>query len=80
MSRHALSDAPPPADDRAMLRAAVKNLGEAIARGECTPQLVELEALALICEDKGLPVEAARVQRWIAGGSDRGGFLMRARL
>ena len=57
---------------RTMLKAAVANLGVAISRGECTPQLVELEALALICDDHQLPAEATRVRRWIAGGSDRG--------
>lgn len=52
-------------DDRAMLRASVANLAEALSRGWVRPQLVKLEALALICQDKGLPVEAARVRRWL---------------
>lgn len=56
-------------DDRAMLRAAVENLAEAVARGHIpVPPLAELEGLALICKDKGLPVEAARVRSWVAAG------------
>jgi hypothetical protein len=38
----------------------------AIANGECTPAIVELEALAQICDEQGLPQEAARVRQWIS--------------
>ena len=61
------SETPPEtsSDDRAMLRAAVASLAVALSRGEVTPQLGELEALARICQGKGLTVEAARVRRWL---------------
>lgn len=53
-------------DDRAVTAAAVLNLGVAIATGACTPQPIELEALALICDHHQLPMEAARVRTWLA--------------
>lgn len=65
-----------PAERRAMLAAAVANLAIAISRGDCTPQRVELEVLALICADKGLPAEAARVRRWIAWSGISGTWVM----
>jgi hypothetical protein len=51
--------------DRTTLARAVRELGAAIARGECTPQIIELEALVEICDDARLPAEAARVRGWI---------------
>jgi len=51
---------------RERLRNAVTGLGAAIASGEVTPTPGELEALAQICVDHFLPVEAARVRRWMA--------------
>lgn len=50
---------------RARLQTAVHNLGVAIARGDCTPARVELEALAQVCVDAHLYVEAWRVRRWM---------------
>lgn len=51
---------------RLELRDAVTRLAIAIAHGEVTPQPIELEALAQICAEHFLPVEAARIRRWIA--------------
>ena len=51
---------------RLELRDAVARMATAIARGELTPTPHELEALAQICADHFLPVEAARVRRWRA--------------
>lgn len=48
------------------LAEAVAKLAIDIANGECTPALVELQALAYICEEHGLPAEAMRVRWWIA--------------
>lgn len=48
------------------LAEAVAKLAIAIEMGECTPQLVELQALAYICDEHGLPAEAMRVRWWIA--------------
>jgi len=48
------------------LRHAVDELAEQLAAGAIRMDAVELEALALICaEDYFLPIEAARVRRWI---------------
>lgn len=53
-------------DDRATTAAAVANLAVAIAHGTIRPQPGELDALALICDRQQLPIEAARVRRWLA--------------
>ena len=50
---------------RERLREAVAKMADAMATGACTPSRVELEALALVCEDQFLPTEAARVRRWM---------------
>jgi len=55
----------PPPFDRQRFVEMINKLGTAIANGECTPELGELEALVLICEDRQLPIEAARVRRWL---------------
>jgi hypothetical protein len=54
-----------PVIDRDTLQRCIRELGVAIASGECTPLIVELEALAEICDDARLPAEAARVRRWM---------------
>jgi hypothetical protein len=51
---------------RERLRNAVAAKERAIASGEA-PDPIELEPLAQLCVDHFLPVEAARVRRWIAG-------------
>lgn len=56
------------AAQRDRLRAAVLRLGDAIDMELVEPCLPELEALALLCEDHRLPIEAARVRRWLTGG------------
>jgi hypothetical protein len=50
---------------RGDLRDAVGRMATAIAAGEIHMDRTELEALAQICEEHFLPVEAARVRRWI---------------
>jgi hypothetical protein len=45
---------------------AVAALAVAIDAGELTPEILELQALAVICEAQGLTDEAARIRRWIA--------------
>lgn len=50
---------------RQQLRECIAKMAEAIATGECHPLRVELEALIQICYDHFLPVEAARVRRWM---------------
>jgi hypothetical protein len=57
----------PMADTVARLAQCVGELGAAIASGECTPEPGELEALAIICERRGLRAEAMRVRRWTRG-------------
>jgi hypothetical protein len=52
---------------RRRLKAAIAKLALAIANGEVTPLPLELQALAEICETENLPIEAARVRRWMAG-------------
>jgi hypothetical protein len=52
---------------RGDLREAVGRMATAIAHGEIAPTPCELEALAQICAEHFLPVEAARIRRWIAG-------------
>lgn len=55
----------PARDRQARLHAAVGKLADAIAAGEVTPLEVELEALALLCEEQYLLLDAARVRRWM---------------
>lgn len=54
------------AQRRQRLRDAIAKMATAIANGDCTPSRVELEALVLLCQEQFLPVEAARVMRWMA--------------
>jgi len=49
------------------LRHAVDELAEQLATGAIRMDVTELEALAQICAEHFLPVEAARVRRWKAG-------------
>jgi len=49
------------------LRHAVEQLATALVRGEVHMSATELEALAQLCAEHFLPVEAARVRRWKAG-------------
>jgi hypothetical protein len=58
-----------PSARRLRLKDAVARLALALANEECIPTLVELQALAELCEAQYLPAEAARVRRWIAGAS-----------
>lgn len=51
--------------DPARLRDCVDDLAGAIARGECTPDRVDLLTLAAMCRDLGLHAEAARIRSWI---------------
>lgn len=44
----------------------VAALAIAIADGKVVPELVELQALAYLCDEHGLPTEAMRVRWWIA--------------
>jgi hypothetical protein len=50
---------------RQQLRECIAKMATAIANGDCTPERVELEVLVLICQEHFLPVEAARVRRWM---------------
>lgn len=54
------------AEQRRRLAEAVDKMADAIATGELTPTIVELEALALLCDERHLPMKAARVRRWMA--------------
>lgn len=59
-------DLPTFAARRNRLRSAITQFMAAIVAGEVTPIPAELEALAQLCDEQFLPVEAARVRRWIA--------------
>lgn len=50
---------------RETLRRCVAELALAIAAGDVTPLFEELQALAVACDEQGLPAEAARVRRWM---------------
>lgn len=50
---------------RARLVECVSRLAALIEAGVVTPERIELEALAQICERQFLRPEAARVRRWI---------------
>lgn len=52
---------------RLRLRTAIERMSAAILAGECEPPTVDdLRALAELCNEHFLPVEAARVRRWMA--------------
>jgi len=55
--------------DLKRLAQCVAELGDAIAKGECTPTIDELRALAIICDANHLHPEAARIRRWMAGAA-----------
>ena len=50
---------------RRRLAECIAKMAAAIAAGECTPTRMELLALAQICREHGLLMEAARVRRWM---------------
>lgn len=50
---------------RERIAAAVAVLAQAIDRGDVTPVLEELEAAVAVCEEHDLPIEAARIRRWL---------------
>lgn len=52
-------------DRRTRLAGCIAKMADAIAAGELTPSVVELQALAQLCEEQWLPSEAARVRRWM---------------
>lgn len=54
-----------PIQRRRRLAEAVTALARGIADGECMPDPIELLALAQVCDDLGLPIEAARVRSWL---------------
>lgn len=64
--RHALHLVPP-TGNRQRLAEAVDKLARAMAAGEIATDEIQLRALVDICEANQLPIEAARVRRWIAG-------------
>jgi hypothetical protein len=47
------------------LQQAVAQLGQAMAAGEVDKSVSELQALAGICDDAQLPIEARRIRTWI---------------
>lgn len=61
----ALGHRPKTKEQRMRLQECVAKLGQAIAADECQPQVVELQALAAICDDAQLPIEARRIRTWI---------------
>lgn len=63
----ALGHRPKTKEQRMRLQQAVIELGQAIATGETQPEVVELQALAGICDDAQLPIEARRIRLWLAG-------------
>lgn len=50
---------------RTRLSAAVAKMAHQIDTGAITTSVVELDALAQLCDAHQLPIEAARVRRWI---------------
>lgn len=50
---------------RSRLTEAIARLATAIDYDEVTPDPIELQALAALCDDAHLTVEAARVRRWL---------------
>jgi hypothetical protein len=53
-------------DRRARLAEAIGKLALAIVADTCEPDIVELRILAQLCDEHQLPVEAARIRRWMA--------------
>lgn len=47
------------------LRDAIAQIGADIAEGTCRLSRVELQQVIELCRDYGLPLEAARVRRWM---------------
>lgn len=58
---------PPATDAEARLRTAdaVAKMAAAIDAGTCEPTTDELKALATVCDEHHLHVEAARIRRWM---------------
>lgn len=56
-------------DERTRMAEAVAKLAVAIDTGECRPEPLELEALAVLCDRQRLPADAARVRRWMGGAA-----------
>jgi len=52
-------------EERQRLADAVAQMATAIDAGEVVPTIDELKALANICDDAHLHVEAVRVRRWM---------------
>lgn len=50
---------------RARLASSINELAGALAEGRVSPVPEELDVLAAICEEKGLPEEAARIRGWL---------------
>lgn len=50
---------------RQRLRAGIAKMAEAIANEGYAPSQVELDRLIELCQEYFLPVEAARVKRWM---------------
>lgn len=52
---------------RQRLRERIARMGAAIAAGEIHPSRVELDQVIGFCVEYFLPVEAAKVARWMSG-------------
>lgn len=50
---------------RARLAEAVDKVALAIVAGTCVPDALELQILAELCDLFQLPLEAARIRRWL---------------
>lgn len=55
----------PPRERRHLLKATVAALAAALDALECSATREELQALAKVCDDNHLHVEATRVRRWL---------------
>jgi hypothetical protein len=62
----ALGQAPELKERRMRLQQAVAKKARALETGAHEIDVAELQALAGICDDAHLPIEAARIRRWIA--------------
>ncbi len=54
-----------PSDRRAFFRKAIHQCLDEIVAGNVTPARLELDALAALCDELDLPLDAARIRRWI---------------
>ena len=55
-------------DRRQEVQALVVRTGEGIASGRLWPEIWVLDLLIVICDALDLPIEAARVRRWLGSG------------